>query len=172
MRFGMGTVPFMSILNLVGYSDKLSILDELESFLYLWVWKCTIGFTPSDITRGKTKPNSSQVTSEKSSANPRVQPVTRLKLTNQKSPALAQRSEHHVDQAKQLIRSWAKGDPGKECLDAKFLHTSSDGAFEMVLDELRPEFQHFKPLFLKLRRILFDWDGKRYRLHKMYLVVA
>ncbi|KAJ1655890.1 hypothetical protein IWQ61_004444 [Dispira simplex] len=35
MRFGRGTVPFMSMLNLAGYPSKLSIVDELESFLYL-----------------------------------------------------------------------------------------------------------------------------------------
>ncbi|KAJ1655470.1 hypothetical protein IWQ61_004784 [Dispira simplex] len=51
IRFGMGTVPFMSMLNLAGYSNKLSIVDELESFLYFWVWKCTMGFTPPDISR-------------------------------------------------------------------------------------------------------------------------
>ncbi|KAJ1960837.1 hypothetical protein IWQ62_004079, partial [Dispira parvispora] len=121
---------------------------------------CTIGFTPSDITRGKAEPSTSQVTLEEPSANPRVQPVTRLKLTNQRLPALTRR-RNHLDQTKQLIRSWAKGDPGSECLDVKLLHTSSDGAFEIVLRELRPEFQHFKPLFLKLRRILFDWDGEQ-----------
>ncbi|KAJ1969400.1 hypothetical protein IWQ62_000653 [Dispira parvispora] len=162
MQFGMGTVPFMSILNLAGYSNKLSIIDELESFLYLCVWKCTIGFTPSNITRGKTEPSTSQVTLEKSSAKPRVQPVTRFKLTNQRSPLWSQRPKHHVDQTEELkIRSWAKGDPGKGCLDAKYVQTSSNRAFEMVLDELRPEFQHFKPLFLQLRSILFDWDGKQ-----------
>ncbi|KAJ1965309.1 hypothetical protein IWQ62_002699, partial [Dispira parvispora] len=162
MRFGMGTVPFMSILNLAGYSHKLSILDELESFLYLLVWKCTIGFTPSDITRGKTARNTPQVTSVKSSANPLVKLVTRLKLTNRKSAALVQRSKHRVGQNKQLkIRSWAKGGPRGECLAAKYLHTSSDGPFELVLEELRPEFQVFKPLLLNLRRILFDWDGEQ-----------
>ncbi|KAJ1950377.1 hypothetical protein IWQ62_006578, partial [Dispira parvispora] len=35
-----GTVPFMSILNLAGRSNQLSIADELESLFYLWssVW--------------------------------------------------------------------------------------------------------------------------------------
>ncbi|KAJ1968318.1 hypothetical protein IWQ62_001317 [Dispira parvispora] len=40
----VGTLPFMSILNLAGRTDKLSFLDECESFLYLYLWKCTIGF--------------------------------------------------------------------------------------------------------------------------------
>ncbi|KAJ1649096.1 hypothetical protein IWQ61_009706 [Dispira simplex] len=160
-----GTVPFMSILNLAGYSSKLSIVDELESFLYLWVWKCTIGFAPSDITRPRITamgPNSSQVTSVQPSVHPRVQPVSRWKLTNQSPAVLARRSIHPVDQAKQpSIRSWAQGEPGNDCLLAKFWHTLSDIAFVAVLDELRPEFRMLKPLFLKLRRILFDWDGKQ-----------
>ncbi|KAJ1959832.1 hypothetical protein IWQ62_004458, partial [Dispira parvispora] len=162
IHFGMGTVPFMSILNLAGYSHKLSDLDELESLLYLLVWKCTIGFTSSDITRGKTARNTPQVPPVQPIANPLVKLVTRLKLINRKSAALVQRSKHRVGQTKQLnIRSWAKGDPGDECLDAKYLHASSDGTFKLVLGELRPEFQVFKPLLSELRRILFDWDGKQ-----------
>ncbi|KAJ1966698.1 hypothetical protein IWQ62_002301 [Dispira parvispora] len=115
MRLGIGTVPFMSILNLAGYSHKLSVLDELGSFLYLSVWKCTIGFTPPDITRSKTARSTPQVPPAQPIASPLVQRVTRLKLTNQKSPVLGQRDEHRVGQTKQLkIRSWAKGDPGGE----------------------------------------------------------
>ncbi|KAJ1948711.1 hypothetical protein IWQ62_006853, partial [Dispira parvispora] len=162
MRFGTGTVPFMSILNLAGYSHKLSILDELESFLYFWVWKCTIGFAPSNIIRDRTAPNTPQVPPMQPIVNPLVRVLARLKLINRKSVALVQRSKCRVGQTIQLkIRSWAKGDPGSECLDVKFLHTSSDGTFNEVLEELRPEFQLFKPLFLKLRSILFDWDGKQ-----------
>ncbi|KAJ1656773.1 hypothetical protein IWQ61_003706 [Dispira simplex] len=165
MRFGMGTVPFMSMLNLAGYSNKLSIVDELESFLYLWVWKCTMGFTPPDISRNRnttTVPNAARDTSVKSAANPCVQPVSRWKLTNQHPAALARKSIHLVGLAKQpSIRWWAKGEPGGECLLAKFKDTLSDIAFGTVLNELRPEFRMLKPLFLKLRRILFDWDGKQ-----------
>ncbi|KAJ1649476.1 hypothetical protein IWQ61_009452 [Dispira simplex] len=165
MRFGMGTVPFMSILNLAGYSNKLSIVDELESLMYLWVWKCTMGFTPPDISRNRsttTAPNAVHDTSVQPSANPRVQPVSRLKLTNQSPAVLARRSIHPVGLAKQpAVRSWAKGEPGGECLLAKIKDTLSDIAFGIVLDELRPEFRMLKPLFLKLRRILFDWDGKQ-----------
>ncbi|KAJ1657240.1 hypothetical protein IWQ61_003325 [Dispira simplex] len=164
MRFGMGTVPFMSILNLAGYSNKLSIVDELESFLYLWVWKCTIGFTSADITRTRsttTAPNSSQATSARSPISSIVQPTSRLALTNQHSADLA-RFIHPVDVANQLaVRSWAKGEPGGACLLAKFSHTSSNVTFGTVLNELRPEFRMLKPLFLKLRQILFDWDGKQ-----------
>ncbi|KAJ1654770.1 hypothetical protein IWQ61_005362 [Dispira simplex] len=163
-RFGMGTVPFMSMLNLAGYSNRLSIVDELESFLYLWVWKCTMGFAPPDISRNRsttTAPNAAHDTSVQPSAHSRVQPVSRLKLTNQHPAALARRSIHPVGLAKQLsIRSWAKGESGYECLLAKIKDTLSDFTFETVLDELRPEFQMLKPLFLKLRRIIFDWDGK------------
>ncbi|KAJ1650566.1 hypothetical protein IWQ61_008665 [Dispira simplex] len=165
MRFGMGTVPFMSMLNLAGYSNKLSIVDELESFLYLWVWKCTMGFTPPDISRNRsttTAPNAVHDTSVEPSAHPRVQPVSRLKLTNQHPATLARRSKHPVDQVTQpSIRSWAQGEPGKECLLAKVLHTFSDFTFGTVLDQLRPKFRMLKPLFLELHQILFDWDGKQ-----------
>ncbi|KAJ1967606.1 hypothetical protein IWQ62_001749 [Dispira parvispora] len=54
----VGTLPFMSILNLAGRTDKLSFLDECESFLYLYLWKCTIGFaryqlSPPDVHKKK-----------------------------------------------------------------------------------------------------------------------
>ncbi|KAJ1962428.1 hypothetical protein IWQ62_003532 [Dispira parvispora] len=58
MHSCMGTVPFMSILNLAGRSNQLTIVDELESFLYLWVWKCTIGFSPSQVTTSQQTPAS------------------------------------------------------------------------------------------------------------------
>ncbi|KAJ1652938.1 hypothetical protein IWQ61_006837 [Dispira simplex] len=164
MQFGMGTVPFMSILNLAGYSNKLSIADELESFLYLWVWKCTMGFTSPDISRNRrttAAPNAAHDTSVEPSANPRVQPVSRLKLTNQHPAVLARRSIHPIGRAKEpSVRNWAKGEPGYECLLAKIRDTLSDFTFGTVLDELRSEFRMLKPLFLKLCRILFDWDGK------------
>ncbi|KAJ1650089.1 hypothetical protein IWQ61_009011, partial [Dispira simplex] len=157
-----GTVSFMSMLNLAGYSNKHTIVDELESFLYLWVWKCTIGFTPPDISHTQSAPNTTQATSVEPSANPRVQPVSRLKLTNQNLAALARRSKHPVGAVKQPeVWNWAKGEPGDECLLAKFLNTSSNLIFGTVLNELRPEFRTLKPLFLKLSRILFDWDGEQ-----------
>ncbi|KAJ1969658.1 hypothetical protein IWQ62_000485 [Dispira parvispora] len=54
----VGTLPFMSILNLAGRTDKLSFLDECESFLYLYLWKCVIGFSrhlipPPDVRNEK-----------------------------------------------------------------------------------------------------------------------
>ncbi|KAJ1968402.1 hypothetical protein IWQ62_001268 [Dispira parvispora] len=54
----VGTLPFMSILNLAGRKDKLSFLDECESFLFLYLWKCTIGFarhqvSPPDVRKKK-----------------------------------------------------------------------------------------------------------------------
>ncbi|KAJ1652930.1 hypothetical protein IWQ61_006843 [Dispira simplex] len=160
-----GTVPFLSILNLAGYSHKLTIVDELESLLYLWVWKCTIGFTSADITRTRsttTVPNSFQAISAQSPNSLLVQCMSRTKLTNQNPATLARLSKHHVGPAKQpLIRSWAKGELGDECLLAKYNNTLYDATFGPVLNELRPEFRMLKPLFLELRKILFDWDGKQ-----------
>ncbi|KAJ1650193.1 hypothetical protein IWQ61_008942, partial [Dispira simplex] len=145
MRVGMGTVPFMSMLNLAGYSNKLSIVDELESFLYLWIWKCTMGFTPPDTSRNRSTtmaPNAARDTSVQPAANPRVQPVSRLKLTNQHPAVLARRSIHPVGLAKEpSVRNWANGEPGDDCLLAKIKDTLSDFTFGTVLDQLRPEFR-------------------------------
>ncbi|KAJ1647611.1 hypothetical protein IWQ61_010075 [Dispira simplex] len=159
-----GTAPFLSILNMAGYSNELTIADELESLLYLWVWKCTIGFAPSDITHPRstaTGPNSSQANSALSPISSIVEPMSRSRLTNQNSASLARRGKHHVGPAQPSIRKWVEGEPGGECLLAKFKDTLSDRAFGTVLNDLRPEFRMLKPLFLKLRRILFDWDGKQ-----------
>ncbi|KAJ1641935.1 hypothetical protein IWQ61_010694, partial [Dispira simplex] len=57
-----------------------------------------------------------------------------------------------------LVRSWATGNPGTDCLSAKVIHMSTEYAFRTVLGDLRPEFWKLRPLFLKLREILFDWD--------------
>ncbi|KAJ1643843.1 hypothetical protein IWQ61_010482 [Dispira simplex] len=163
MRCGMGTVPFMGMLNLAGYSNRLSILDELESFLYFWVWKCTIGFAPPDIIRNRsttTVPNTAQATSMESSANPYIQRITRFKVTRNLT-ALARRNKHPVDAVKQPeVRLWAMGEPGGGCLRSKYCHMVNNAPFQLVLEDLRPELQMLTPLFLELRRILFDWDDK------------
>ncbi|KAJ1958982.1 hypothetical protein IWQ62_004796 [Dispira parvispora] len=148
----MGTVPFMSILNLAGYSHKLSIVDELESFLYLWLWKCTTGFTPSGSTSTRTTSISS---------HPRVQPVTRLKLTNQSRPALAGRRRPRGVAKEPEVWKWAQGNPRGYSLNWKMGHTTNDMLYSFVTRELRPEFRTFEPMFYRFRRVLFDWDGQQ-----------
>ncbi|KAJ1960319.1 hypothetical protein IWQ62_004275 [Dispira parvispora] len=157
-----GTVPFMSILNLAGRSNQLTIVDELESFLYLWVWKCTIGFSPLDITRSKTSTSASQVAiSQKTSASVSER-VSRRFATSHKPTSTSQRSELPVDETEQpSVRLWAKGDPGTACLNAKLKDTSNGLSLKAVLKELQPEFISLTPLFLKLRKALFDWDGQQ-----------
>ncbi|KAJ1642640.1 hypothetical protein IWQ61_010606, partial [Dispira simplex] len=163
MHSRTGTVPFMSILNLAGRSQNLSIVDELESFMYLWVWKCSIGFSPSHITRSNTASNTPQVSSPQPSAASISQDLcTRLHITSHKPTSSAQKSKLPVDDTeKPSVRAWAKGDPGRSCLKAKILHTSDDMSFSLVLEDLPPEFKNLKPLFLDLREALFDWDGQQ-----------
>ncbi|KAJ1968834.1 hypothetical protein IWQ62_001002 [Dispira parvispora] len=199
MRSRTGTVPFMSILNLAGRSNSLSIVDELESLLYLWVWKCTIGFAQSDITRsisGPSTPHLISLTSEASqqqeltslqqaAASLQITRVTRDCITSHRSTASAlesappavETSQHSVrnrstvpaqkgtpianETRQPSVRQWAEGDPGTECLNAKYWHTMTDSSFSKVLEELKPEFKIFSSLFLKLREALFDWDGQQ-----------
>ncbi|KAJ1661011.1 hypothetical protein IWQ61_000165, partial [Dispira simplex] len=56
------------------------------------------------------------------------------------------------------VRLWATGNPGTDCLTAKLGHIMYAGSFNLFLDDLRPEFQKLRRLFLELREILFDWD--------------
>ncbi|KAJ1641726.1 hypothetical protein IWQ61_010743, partial [Dispira simplex] len=102
MHSRTGTVPFMSILNLAGRSQSLSIVDELESFLYLWVWKCSIGFSPSHITRSNTASNTPQVTSPRPSVGSLSQDrCTRLHVTSHKPTSSAQKSKLLEDETEQ-----------------------------------------------------------------------
>ncbi|KAJ1642524.1 hypothetical protein IWQ61_010619, partial [Dispira simplex] len=124
---------------------------------------CSIGFSPSHITRSNTTANTPQVTSPQSSvASTSRDLCTLLHITSHKPTSSAQKSNHLVDETEQpSVRMWAKGDPGSDCLDAKLKDTADDMSFAVVLKQLPPEFENFKPLFLKLRKALFDWDGKQ-----------
>ncbi|KAJ1642488.1 hypothetical protein IWQ61_010622 [Dispira simplex] len=155
----------MSILNLAGYSDELTILDELESFLYLWVWKCTIGFSPSEITRSratKTGTTTQQGTPDQRSKSSNVERPSWKTATSRMGNAPTGQTQAESSFTPQpkvpSVRLWATGNPGTDCLTAKCKDTSSHSAFDSVLDDLRPEFWKLRPLFLELREILFDWD--------------
>ncbi|KAJ1643674.1 hypothetical protein IWQ61_010506 [Dispira simplex] len=157
MHSRTGTVPFMSILNLAGRSQSLSIVDELESFMYLWVWKCSIRFSPSHITRSNTASNTPQA-----SVASVPQSSTLMYVTSHKPSSLAQKRKFLRKETNQpSVRAWAKGDPGSSCLEAKIKDTSDGIAFSLVLKDLPPKFKILKPLFLKLRKALFDWDGQQ-----------
>ncbi|KAJ1641940.1 hypothetical protein IWQ61_010692, partial [Dispira simplex] len=124
---------------------------------------CSIGFSPSHITRPNTASNTPQVTSPRPSVGSLSQDFcTRFYVTSHKPTSSAQKSKLLEDETKQpSVRLWAKGDPGSDCLDAKLKDTANDMSFAIVLKQLPPEFENFKPLFLKLREALFDWDGKQ-----------
>ncbi|KAJ1660120.1 hypothetical protein IWQ61_000918 [Dispira simplex] len=165
MQSRTGTIPFMSILNLAGYSHDFTILDELESFLYLWVWKCTIGFSPSEITRSRaikagttTQQGSSHQRSKSSNVERPSWKTASSRMGNAPTGQTQAESSFTPQPKVPLVRFWATGNPGTDCLTAKVVHMSTEYAFRTVLDDLRPEFWKLKPLFLKLREILFDWD--------------
>ncbi|KAJ1658384.1 hypothetical protein IWQ61_002371, partial [Dispira simplex] len=158
-----GTVPFMSILNLAGCSQSLSIVDELESFMYLWVWKCSMGFSPSHITCSNMASNTPQISSPQSSVASISQDIcTQMYVTSHKPTSLAQRRKFLLKETEQpSVRLWAKGGPGRSCLVAKLKDTSDGIAFSVVLQDLLPKFNCLKPLLLELRKALFDWDGQQ-----------
>ncbi|KAJ1644768.1 hypothetical protein IWQ61_010382, partial [Dispira simplex] len=165
MKSLTGTTPFMSILNLAGYSHDLTILDEFESFLYLWVWKCIIGFSPSEITRPRatkagsaTQQGASHQRSKSSNVEPSSWKTAFSRMGNAPTGQIQAGSSFTPQPKVPLVRSWATGNPGTDCLSAKFRHIVNADSFSIVLDDLRPEFQELKPLFLELREILFDWD--------------
>ncbi|KAJ1648749.1 hypothetical protein IWQ61_009956 [Dispira simplex] len=168
MQSRTGTLPFMSTLNLAGHSRELTILDELESFLYLWVWKCTIGLSPSEITRSRTTktaitpPQNAPLQPSNSS---KALPVSWKTVPPRKANTPTGRTQVENSFTPQpkvpSVRWWAMDNPGTDCLTAKCRDTGSHSAFESVLDDLRPEFKRLRRLFLNLRKVLFDWDGEQ-----------
>ncbi|KAJ1961591.1 hypothetical protein IWQ62_003810 [Dispira parvispora] len=126
-----GTLPFMSILNLAGRSDKLSFLDECESFLYLYLWKCTIGFTCRQVSPPAVR-KSTQSTHGRTS---------------------------HSTFEEKAVHQWATNASPNTIEDAKRSHMDSKENFTIVLKGLRPEFKRLRPLFHNLRKALFTWTG-------------
>ncbi|KAJ1659902.1 hypothetical protein IWQ61_001095 [Dispira simplex] len=164
----MGTMPFMSILNLAGYSHDLTILDELESFLYLWVWKCTIGFSPSENTRSRastTGTTTQQGTSHQRSKFSNVERPSRKTASSRmgSTPTGQTQAESSFTPQPKVpsVCLCATGNQGTDCLTAEVIHISTAYFFWVVLDDLRPEFWKLRSLFLDLREILFDWDVKQ-----------
>ncbi|KAJ1968319.1 hypothetical protein IWQ62_001318 [Dispira parvispora] len=126
-----GTLPFMSILNLAGRTDKLSFLDECESFLYLFLWKCTIGFARHQVSPSDVRTEARSVHGGK--LYPKFQ--------------------------RRLVHQWVSSEPLDTIEDVKRNHMDSQKNFAVVLKALRPEFQHLKLFLHKLRHALFTWEG-------------
>ncbi|KAJ1654285.1 hypothetical protein IWQ61_005760 [Dispira simplex] len=152
-----GTLPFMSILNLAGHTDHLTFIDECKSFLYLFVWKCIIGFArchislmtttkPKKTAMGKNAtshtPLSEGVTSgskEMAALDPaKVNPVVR----GEAKPV--QDGTPHSPIKKKMVHQWASNESIE---DVKCLHVDSWINFTVALYELRLEFRRFQPLF-------------------------
>ncbi|KAJ1649013.1 hypothetical protein IWQ61_009767 [Dispira simplex] len=73
----MGTLPFMSILNLAGHAKHLTFIDECESFLYLFVWKYIIGFSRCQMSlTTTTKPKKTATGKNATSHTPLSKGVT------------------------------------------------------------------------------------------------
>ncbi|KAJ1969660.1 hypothetical protein IWQ62_000487 [Dispira parvispora] len=127
----VGTLPFMSILNLAGRKDKLSFLDECESFLYLYLWKCTTGFA-----RHQVSP-----------------PDARKKAQFVHGGTL----DPTFDE--KLVYEWASNEPLGSIESVKRNHMHSRDTFTGVVVQLRPEFESRRAFFHSLRDALFTWEG-------------
>ncbi|KAJ1654844.1 hypothetical protein IWQ61_005300 [Dispira simplex] len=167
MQSRTGTISFMSILNLTGHSDHLTILDELESVLYLWEWKCTIGFSWSEITRPRATKMST--TSLQNTSRQLSNPSKAIRASWKNVPSrmggaragLPRKETFYTPQPKVPgIRLWAMSNLEIFYLHRKVTDLVSVKDFQAILDDLRPDFRKLRPLFLKLREILFDWDVK------------
>ncbi|KAJ1650577.1 hypothetical protein IWQ61_008655 [Dispira simplex] len=167
MESWTGTIPFMSILNLAGHSNHLTILDELESFLYLWAWKCTIGFSSSEITRPRE--TEMGTTSLQDTSRQRWNPYKAIPASWMNAhprmggarAGLPRKEYFYTPQPNvPMIHLWAMSNLRTISLSSKVKGLLTVEGFQAIVDDLRPEFRKLRPLFLKLREILFDWDVK------------
>ncbi|KAJ1646675.1 hypothetical protein IWQ61_010171 [Dispira simplex] len=170
MQSRTGTLPFMSILSLAGKTSSLTFLDECESFLYLFLWKCVIGFARCQISLpATTKPKIATARKDTvafANAKPLSQNVAGERGENamlnpaEHEEALSlQDVAHHTRFQEKEVHTWASNKP-IGCIEAwKRLHMHSEDTFNVVLNELRPEFNGLRTLFQGLRDALFKWEG-------------
>ncbi|KAJ1642261.1 hypothetical protein IWQ61_010648, partial [Dispira simplex] len=170
MQLRTGTLPFMSILNLAGKTSTLTFLDECESFLYLFLWKCIIRFARCQISLPAiTKPNIATASKDTVAfANPK--PLSQnvasgtgenaaLNLVGHEEAQSLRDVVHHPKFQEKEVHQWASNEPIK-CIEAwKRLHMHSGDTFSTVLKELRPEFRGLWTLFQNLQDALFKWEG-------------
>ncbi|KAJ1646478.1 hypothetical protein IWQ61_010196 [Dispira simplex] len=167
-----GTLPFMSILNLAGHTNHLTFIDECESFLYLFVWKCIIGFARCQLSLPETTKLMKTVTGKNSTSHTllskgvaggskgkaaldpaKANPVERGEAQRVQGRAL------HPPIKKKVVHHWVSNQSIEAIEDAKRLHMHSRDTFTLVLKALRPEFRRLEDFFHDLRDTLFTWEG-------------
>ncbi|KAJ1645526.1 hypothetical protein IWQ61_010308, partial [Dispira simplex] len=170
MQSRTGTLPFMSILNLAGKTSALTFLDECESFLYLFLWKCIIGFARCQISLPATRKPKKSTTSKDTVALANPKPLSQnvaggtgenialYPAEHQEAQSLRDVAYHSKFQKKE-VHQWASNEPIGCIEEWKRLHMHSGDTFSTVLKELRPEFKRLRTLFQRLRDALFKWEG-------------
>ncbi|KAJ1641829.1 hypothetical protein IWQ61_010714 [Dispira simplex] len=167
-----GTLPFMSIFNLAGHTNHLTFIDECESFLYLFVWKCIIGFARCQLSLLATTKLMKTVTGKNSTSHTllskgvtsgskgkaaldsaKVNPVER----GEAQPV--QGGAPHPSFEEEMVHQWDSNESIEAIEKLKRLHMESRNNFTVVLDELRPEFRGLRPFFHRLHEALFTWEG-------------
>ncbi|KAJ1641932.1 hypothetical protein IWQ61_010695 [Dispira simplex] len=167
-----GTLPFMSILNLAGHTNDLTFIDECESFLYLFVWKCIIGFARCQLSLPATTKTKKTATGKNTTSHT---PLSKGVAGGSKGKAAAdpakanpvgrgeaqpvQGGAPHPSFEEKKIHQWVSNQSIEAIEDAKRLHMDSRNTFTVVLKELRPEFRRLEDFFQDLRDALFTWEG-------------
>ncbi|KAJ1653206.1 hypothetical protein IWQ61_006622, partial [Dispira simplex] len=167
-----GTLPFMSILNLAGHADHLTFIDECESFLYLFVWKCIIGFARCQLSLPATTKPKKTATGKNTTSRP---PLSKGVAGGSKGKApldpakanLVERGEAqpvqggapHPSFEEKIVHQWVSNQSIEAIEVMKRLHMDSRNNFTVVLNELRPEFRRLRGFFHDLRDALFTWEG-------------
>ncbi|KAJ1645464.1 hypothetical protein IWQ61_010314, partial [Dispira simplex] len=167
-----GTLPFMSILNLAGHADHLTFIDECESFLYLFVWKCIIGFARWQLSLPATTKPKKTATGKNTTSCP---PLSKGVAGGSKGKAAAdpakanpvergeaqpvQGGAPHPSFKKKKVHQWVSNESIDDIEDVKRLHMESRNTFTVILNELRPELRPLEDFFHDLRDALFTWEG-------------
>ncbi|KAJ1645700.1 hypothetical protein IWQ61_010289 [Dispira simplex] len=148
-----GTLPFMSILNLVDHAKHLTFIDECESFLYLFVWKCIIGFACCQLsplattklmktTTGKGATSHILLSKGVAGGNKVKTPLdsTKVNLVERGKAQPIQDVASRPLFKKKVVHQWVSNQSIEAIEDVKCLHMESRNTFTMVLKELHPEF--------------------------------
>ncbi|KAJ1645500.1 hypothetical protein IWQ61_010310 [Dispira simplex] len=167
-----GTLPFMSILNLASHTNHLTFIDECESFLYLFVWKCIIGFARCQLSLPATTKPKKTASGKNTTSHPPLSkgvaggskgkaPLDPAK-TNPVERGEAQPVQGgapHPSFEEKMVHHWVSYQSIEAIEKWKRLHMDSRNTFTVVLDDLRPEFRRLRFFFHRLHKALFTWEG-------------